>query len=59
LTRREAEISDFLRRGLSNEEIASQLHIEVATVKNHVHNCLEKLGLNRRTEVARHFERSG
>jgi two-component system, NarL family, nitrate/nitrite response regulator NarL len=59
LTRREVEISDYLRSGLSNKEIASQLHIEVATVKNHVHNILEKLGLNRRTEVARHFERSG
>jgi DNA-binding NarL/FixJ family response regulator len=59
LTRREAEISDFLRRGLSNKEIASNLHIEVATVKNHVHSILEKLGLSRRTEVAMHLDRSG
>ena len=29
--------------GLSNKEIARSLHIEVATVKNHVHNILEKL----------------
>ncbi|HEY6886230.1 MAG TPA: response regulator transcription factor [Solirubrobacter sp.] len=57
LTRREAEISDFLRRGLSNKEIATHLHIEVATVKNHVHNILDKLGLNRRTEVAMRLER--
>jgi two-component system, NarL family, nitrate/nitrite response regulator NarL len=59
LTCREAEISDYLRSGLSNKEIASRLHIEVATVKNHVHNILEKLGLTRRTQVARHLERSG
>jgi DNA-binding NarL/FixJ family response regulator len=58
LTRRETEISDYLRSGLSNKEIASRLHIEVATVKNHVHHILEKLGLNRRAEVARHLERS-
>ena len=59
LTRRETEISDCLRSGLSNKEIASRLHIEVATVKNHVHNILEKLGASRRTEVAGHLERSG
>jgi DNA-binding NarL/FixJ family response regulator len=58
LTRREAEISEFLRRGLSNKEIASRLQIEVTTVKNHVHNILEKLGLSRRAEIARLFERA-
>lgn len=53
LTRREAEISEYLRRGMSNKEIAAGLHIEVATVKNHVHNILEKLGVKRRTDIAR------
>ena len=52
LTAREREIAPLLERGLSNKEIASQLHIEVATVKNHVHNLLEKLQVGSRGEAA-------
>jgi DNA-binding NarL/FixJ family response regulator len=51
LTARELEIVDLLDAGLSNKEIASRLFIEVATVKNHVHNILEKLRVRRRSEV--------
>jgi two-component system nitrate/nitrite response regulator NarL len=52
LTAREREIAPLLERGLSNKEIASHLHIEVATVKNHVHNLLEKLQVGSRGEAA-------
>jgi len=52
LTAREREIAPLIERGLSNKEIASQLHIEVATVKNHVHNLLEKLQVGSRGEAA-------
>jgi DNA-binding NarL/FixJ family response regulator len=51
LTARELEIVDLLEEGLSNKEIASRLIIEVATVKNHVHRILEKLGVQRRSDV--------
>jgi two-component system, NarL family, nitrate/nitrite response regulator NarL len=51
LTAREAEIIDLVAQGLSNKEIAAQLSIEVTTVKNHVHNILEKLGVSRRAEA--------
>jgi DNA-binding NarL/FixJ family response regulator len=51
LTRREREIVRLIGDGLSNKEIALTLRIELATVKNHVHNILEKLGVNRRTKV--------
>ena len=37
---------------LTNKEIAARLGIEVATVKNHVHNILEKLHVRRRADVA-------
>jgi two-component system, NarL family, nitrate/nitrite response regulator NarL len=52
LTRRELEIVELIDRGLSNKEIARRLSIELATVKNHVHNILEKLQVRRRTEAA-------
>jgi two-component system, NarL family, nitrate/nitrite response regulator NarL len=52
LTPREWEIAAFIDRGLSNKEIASQLGIETATVKNHVHSLLEKLQVRRRGEVS-------
>jgi two-component system nitrate/nitrite response regulator NarL len=37
--------------GLSNKQIAARLCIELATVKNHVHNILEKLHVSRRGEA--------
>jgi DNA-binding NarL/FixJ family response regulator len=52
LTRRELEILGLIRGGLSNKEIASDLQIELATVKNHVHHILEKLNVRGRSEAA-------
>lgn len=52
LTAREHEIAELVGSGLSNKEIAHILGIELATVKNHVHNVLGKLGVARRAEVA-------
>jgi two-component system, NarL family, nitrate/nitrite response regulator NarL len=52
LTRREYEIAVLIERGLSNKEIARELAIGTATVKNHVHNILEKLEVSRRGEAA-------
>jgi two-component system nitrate/nitrite response regulator NarL len=51
LTPREREIIDLIDSGLSNKEIASQLQIELPTVKNHVHRILGKLGVRRRGEA--------
>jgi DNA-binding NarL/FixJ family response regulator len=52
LTLREREIVGLIDQGLSNKDIARQLGIEVATVKNHVHSILEKLSVRRRGEAA-------
>jgi two-component system nitrate/nitrite response regulator NarL len=52
LTSRELEIVDLIDDGLSNKQIAQRLCIEVPTVKNHVHNILEKLQVDRRSEAA-------
>jgi two-component system, NarL family, nitrate/nitrite response regulator NarL len=52
LTSRETQIVSLIDEGLSNKEIATRLQIELATVKNHVHHVLDKLGVKRRTEAA-------
>ncbi len=51
LTPREREIAGLLEAGLSNKDIAVRLGIEVATVKNHVHNLLDKLQVHRRAQA--------
>lgn len=51
LTRREYEVGHLLAHGISNKEIARSLGISVSTAKNHVHNILTKLGLERRAQV--------
>lgn len=53
LTAREREILGLLALGLGNKEIGRRLHITVQTVKNHVHNILEKLQSHRRREAVR------
>lgn len=57
LTRREREIATLIAEGLSNKEIARSLRISSATVKNHVHNVLEKLQIRRRGEAAARLRR--
>jgi two-component system, NarL family, nitrate/nitrite response regulator NarL len=52
LTSRERQIVALIDEGLSNKEIATRLRIELATVKNHVHNILDKLHVRRRGEAA-------
>jgi DNA-binding NarL/FixJ family response regulator len=51
LTSRELEIVTLIERGLSNKEISRDLSIQLATVKNHVHNILEKLQVTRRSDA--------
>jgi two-component system, NarL family, nitrate/nitrite response regulator NarL len=59
LTRREREIVRFMDCGLSNKEIALRLQIGATTVKNHVHNILEKLNVHRRAQAVAMLRRGG
>jgi DNA-binding NarL/FixJ family response regulator len=59
LTSRERQIVALIDAGLSNKEIAAQLCIELSTVKNHVHNLLEKLGVRGRAEAAARMRAAG
>jgi DNA-binding NarL/FixJ family response regulator len=52
LTKRELQIVNLIDTGLSNKEIARRLNIGLATTKTHVHNILEKLQLERRSQAA-------
>ena len=53
LTARERDVLRLIGAGLQNKEIARRLEISLATVKNHVHRILEKLGASRRREAFR------
>ena len=55
---RESEILALVEQGRSNKEIARQLAISVATVKNHMHNILQKLQVGRRGQAAARVRRS-
>lgn len=59
LTKREREVLRLVSQGATNKEIASTLFIEVGTVKNHLHNILEKLHLRNRTQAAAYARREG
>jgi two-component system NarL family response regulator len=52
LTTREVEVLELISKGFTNQQIARRLVIEVGTVKNHVHNILEKLNVSSRSEAA-------
>ena len=53
LSARELEILLLAARGLSNGRIASSLHISEATVKRHLANVYEKMGVGSRGEASR------
>jgi DNA-binding NarL/FixJ family response regulator len=52
LSAREREIVTLVAQGLKNKELAETLFIREQTVKNHLHNIFDKLGLGDRLELA-------
>lgn len=51
LTRREKQVMRLVCRGMTNQDIADVLVIELGTVKNHVHHIMTKLNVNNRHEA--------
>jgi len=52
LTAREEKVMVTVARGLTNAEIASELHISLSTVKTHLASLMNKLGARNRVEIA-------
>jgi DNA-binding NarL/FixJ family response regulator len=59
LTEREMEILRLVVDGLSNQQISEKLYISLATTKSHIHNILQKLCLDDRTQAAVWAMRNG
>ena len=58
LTPREREVLRLIAwEDLGNKQIARRLHVSLYTVKNHVHNIIEKLGASDRRDAARQARR--
>jgi len=59
LTAREIEIARAVAAGSKNAEIAAQLSISESTVKTHLNNIFQKLGVRDRVELAMYAVKSG
>lgn len=59
LTSREREVLQLVAEGMSNAEIGLRLCVVEGTVKNHLHNILEKLHLQNRVQAAAYAMRAG
>jgi DNA-binding NarL/FixJ family response regulator len=59
LTTREVEIAGLVALGMRNREIAERLAISEGTVKIHLHNIYEKLGIDGRSQLVRIAARHG
>jgi DNA-binding NarL/FixJ family response regulator len=51
LSERETEVVQFIAQGFQNIEISEKLLISKQTVKNHLHNIFDKLGVSDRIEL--------
>jgi DNA-binding NarL/FixJ family response regulator len=52
LTERELEVIALVAQGYTNLEIATQLCLSPSTVKTHLDNIAQKVGIRRRTQLA-------
>jgi len=59
LTVREIEILKLIANGMANKQVAFRLKISEKTVRNHVSNIYEKLGINDRSQAVLYAVRKG
>jgi len=51
LTKRQIDVLQLVRKGMSNDEIATVLTISIPTVKSHIHSVFTSLGVKNRMEA--------
>lgn len=51
LTEREEDVISWVAKGLTNKQVAQELHISPATVETHLHNIYSKLGVSNRVQA--------
>lgn len=59
LSARELELVKVAAKGYKNQAIAAQLHIQEGTVRIHLHNIYQKLGLDGRGALMAFAQRNG
>lgn len=59
LTAREAQMASLILEGKENKEIARALSLSENTVRNHIYNLYQKLGIQRRMDLVRLIRRGG
>lgn len=59
LSDRELEMVRFVCRGLRNKEIATRAHVSEGTVKTHLHNIYQKVGVSSRLALMRVAQERG
>lgn len=52
LSRRERDVLEHIRRGLSNRQIAERLFVSTNTINKHVQKVFRKLGVTNRVQAA-------
>ena len=57
LTARQEEILRLMGEGHSDQEIGQTLHLEVGTVRSHIHHILQRLGMENRSQVVAYASR--
>ena len=58
LTDSELTVVNLIAQGVTNRDVAGQLHLSLHTVKTHVHNAFAKLGISSREQLTRLMHRS-
>ncbi|WP_283134699.1 response regulator [Rhizohabitans arisaemae] len=59
LTPREADVMRMVARGMSNQEIAKQMSVQVTTVRSHIYHLRQKLALRDRAQLVSFAYQSG
>ena len=57
MTARQEEILRLMGEGHSDQEIGQTLHLEVGTVRSHIHHILQRLGMENRSQVVAYASR--